>query len=66
MARKTKSSTPKRRTSKRNSKSPPLLQNKLMLYLSLIIFIFNVLAFMFYQDMQSLFLFVANSKINFS
>ena len=29
-----------------------------MLYLSLIIFIFNVLAFMFYQDMQSLFLFV--------
>lgn len=59
MPRKSKSASLKKKSSRRRTtKSPSLLQNKMMLYLSLIIFIFNVVAFMFYQDMQSLFLFV--------
>ncbi|MBI96912.1 hypothetical protein CL656_07200 [bacterium] len=45
-----------RKSKSKSSKS--LLNNKLVLYLSLILFIFNVVAFLFFKDMQSLFLFV--------
>ena len=55
MPRKTKKST-SRKSKKMNVNS--LFQSKMMLYLSLTLFIFNILAFLFYRDMQSLFLFV--------
>ena len=55
MPRKVKSSKKPRNKSLNFSS---MLQNKMMLYLSLTLFIFNVLAFMFFKDMQSLFLFV--------
>ena len=58
MPRKSKSASLKKKSSRRTTKSSSILHNKMMLHLSLIIFIFNVVAFMFYQDMQSLFLFV--------
>ena len=47
-----------RKTSSRKSKKSvkTFLHSKLVLYLSLILFIFNILAFLFFKDMQSLFL----------
>lgn len=61
MPKKSKSKSLKNKSSKirrTSSKSSSMMQNKMLLHLSLIIFILNVVAFMFYQDMQSLFLFV--------
>lgn len=51
MAKSRKSSS---RKSKKSVKT--FLHSKLVLYLSLILFIFNILAFLFFKDMQSLFL----------
>ena len=45
-----------RKSNKSNKSVKTFLHSKLVLYLSLILFIFNILAFLFFKDMQSLFL----------
>ena len=54
MAKSRKSSS--RKSNKSNKSVKTFLHSKLVLYLSLILFIFNILAFLFFKDMQSLFL----------
>ena len=46
------------RSSKSTNVTNNLLHNKMVLHLTMVLFVFNVLAFLFFKDMQSLFLLV--------
>jgi len=64
MPRKVKKSTSKKPINK-NKTLKSMLHSKMMLYLALTLFLFNIIAFLFYKDMQSLFLFVIILSITY-
>ena len=57
-SRKSLSRSGKRRSRKSTNVTNNLLHNKMVLHLTMVLFVFNVLAFLFFKDMQSLFLLV--------